>query len=84
MAAAPVVMLANGITISRVAPHASRRVEGQWGGAGGTSIEEVHRLFARRMVANAIKVFPSVLQTLARFFAAPRAQSLLVARKDAL
>ena len=42
MAAAPVVMLANGITISRVAPHASRRVEGQWGGAGGASIEEEH------------------------------------------
>ena len=42
MAAAPVVMLASGITISRVAPHASRRVEGQWGGAGGASIEEEH------------------------------------------
>ena len=42
VAAAPVVMLASGITISRVAPHASRRVEGQWGGAGGASIEEEH------------------------------------------
>ena len=34
----------SGITISRVAPHASRRVEGQWGGAGGASVEEIHAL----------------------------------------
>ena len=39
VAAAPVVMLASGITISREASHASRRVVGQWGGAGGAVCE---------------------------------------------
>ena len=40
MAAAPVVMLASGITISQLTAHASRRVEGQRGGAGGAFCED--------------------------------------------
>ena len=40
VAAAPVVMLASGITISCMAPNASRRVVGQWGGAGGAVCED--------------------------------------------
>ena len=42
--AAPVVVLAGGVAISRFAPHTSRRVVGQWGGAGG-AINEEHRFF---------------------------------------
>ena len=48
VAAAPVVMLASGITISRVAPHASRRVVGQWGGAGSAINEDHFALAGRR------------------------------------
>ena len=40
VAAAPVVMLASGITISCMASNTSRRVVGQWGGAGGASGED--------------------------------------------
>ena len=40
VAAAPVVMLARGITISCVTAYASRRVGGQWGGGGGASCED--------------------------------------------
>jgi len=40
VAAAPVVVLASGIAVSRFAPHASRGVVGQWGGAGGAVYEE--------------------------------------------
>jgi hypothetical protein len=40
VAAAPVVMLASCITISRVASNTSRRVVGQWGGAGGAVCED--------------------------------------------
>jgi hypothetical protein len=35
VAAAPVVVLASRVTISRFAPHTSRGVVGQWRGAGG-------------------------------------------------
>jgi len=40
VAAAPVVMLASGIAVSCATAHASRRVVGQWGGAGGAVYEE--------------------------------------------
>ena len=40
VAAAPVVVLASGMTISCVAPNASRCVVGQWGGAGGAICED--------------------------------------------
>ena len=40
VAAAPVVVLAGRATISHLAPHASRRVVGQWGGAGGAICED--------------------------------------------
>ena len=40
VAAAPVVMLASGITIARLTSNASRRVVGQWGGAGGAICED--------------------------------------------
>jgi hypothetical protein len=40
VAAAPVVMLAIGITISRPTSNTSRRVVGQWGGAGGAFCED--------------------------------------------
>jgi hypothetical protein len=48
VAAAPVVMLASGITIASVTSNASRRVVGQWGGAGGASCED-HFALARRL-----------------------------------
>ena len=40
VAAAPVVMLASGVTIARPTPYTSRRVVGQWGGAGGAICED--------------------------------------------
>ena len=40
VAAAPVVMLASLIAVSRVASNTTRRVEGQRGGAGGASCED--------------------------------------------
>jgi hypothetical protein len=40
VAAAPVVMLASGITVSDLTSNASRRVVGQWGGAGGAICED--------------------------------------------
>ena len=40
VAAAPVVMLASGVTIASLASYASRRVVGQWGGAGGAICED--------------------------------------------
>ena len=39
-AAAPVLLLTTMTTISQLTPHASRRVVGQWGGAGGAIYEE--------------------------------------------
>jgi hypothetical protein len=38
--AAPVVVLASGITISGFAPHTTRGVVDQWGGAGGAGCED--------------------------------------------
>jgi hypothetical protein len=38
--AAPVVVLACGVAVSRFAPHASRRVVGQWRGAGGAGCDD--------------------------------------------
>ena len=40
VAAAPVVMLASLIAVSRVASNAPRRGVGQWGGAGGAICED--------------------------------------------
>jgi hypothetical protein len=40
VAAAPVVMLASGVTIAQLTSNASRRVVGQWGGAGGACGED--------------------------------------------
>ena len=40
VAAAPVVMLASRVTIAHFTAHASRRVVGQWGGAGGAVYED--------------------------------------------
>ena len=40
VAAAPVVMLASGITIANFTPNTPRRVVGQWGGAGGAICED--------------------------------------------
>jgi hypothetical protein len=38
--AASVVVLAGRVTISRFAPHTSRGVVGQWGGAGGAGCQD--------------------------------------------
>jgi hypothetical protein len=46
VAAAPVVMLASFVAVSCVTSNASRRVVGQWGGAGGASCED-HFAFLR-------------------------------------
>ena len=40
VAAAPVVMLASGITIASLTSNTSRRGVGQWGGAGGAVCED--------------------------------------------
>ena len=40
VAAAPVVMLASLVAVSHVTSHASRRVVGQWRGAGGACCED--------------------------------------------
>ena len=40
VAAAPVVMLASFVAVSRVASNTSRRGVGQWGGAGGAVCED--------------------------------------------
>ncbi len=40
VAAAPVVVLARRVTIANFTAHASRRVVGQWGGAGGACCED--------------------------------------------
>ena len=40
VAAAPVVVLASFVAISHMAPYASRRGVGQWGGAGGAICED--------------------------------------------
>ena len=40
VAAAPVVMLASFVAVSRLASNATRRVVGQWGGAGGAVCED--------------------------------------------
>ena len=53
VAAAPVVMLASGVAIARPASNASRRVEGQWGGAGGAVCEEHFGLAVSKWVAAA-------------------------------
>ena len=48
VAAAPVVMLASGVTIARPTSNTSRRVVGQWGGAGGAVCED-HLALAGRL-----------------------------------
>jgi len=46
VAAAPVVMLASFVAVSRLASNTSRRVVGQWSGAGGACCED-HLAFLR-------------------------------------
>ena len=53
VAAAPVVMLASGITIASVTSNASRRVVGQWGGAGGAVCEDHFALARYRCLSRA-------------------------------
>jgi hypothetical protein len=62
VAAAPVVMLASCITISRPASNAPRRVVGQWGGAGGAICED-HFCLARAFCAAAFVIFAKNKQT---------------------
>ena len=52
VAAAPVVVLASGTTISRLTSNASRRVVGQWRGAGGASCED-HLAFCGELLCAA-------------------------------
>ena len=40
VAAAPVVMLASGVAVAQFTSNTSRRVVGQWGGAGGAICED--------------------------------------------
>ena len=49
VAAAPVVMLASFVAVSRVASNTTRRVVGQWGGAGGATCEDHGRSGGRRL-----------------------------------
>ena len=46
VAAAPVVMLASGVAVAQFTSNTSRRVVGQWGGAGGAFCED-HFAFLR-------------------------------------
>ena len=55
VAAAPVVMLASFVAVSRVASNTSRRVVGQWGGAGGAICEDHFAL------AGSVRVAPSAI-----------------------
>jgi hypothetical protein len=48
VAAAPVVMLASFVTVSYLTAHTTRRVVGQWGGAGGACCEDHFWLGVRR------------------------------------
>merc|ERR1719476_50410 len=48
VAAAPVVMLASFVAVSRLASNTSRRSVGQWGGAGGAICED-HLALAGRL-----------------------------------
>ena len=56
VAAAPVVMLASFVAVSGMASNASRRVVGQWGGAGGAICEDHIALAGRLCVARASRV----------------------------
>ena len=53
LAAAPVVMLASFVAVSRVASNTSRGVVGQWGGAGGAICEDHFALAGNVRVAAA-------------------------------
>ena len=53
VAAAPVVMLASLIAVSRVASNAPRRGVGQWGGAGGACCED-HLAFSGELLGFAV------------------------------
>ena len=53
VAAAPVVMLASGVAIASVTSNTSRRVVGQWGGAGGAICEDHFALAGSVRVAAA-------------------------------
>ena len=61
VAAAPVVMLTCRVTIPRPASNTSRRVVGQWGGAGGACCED-HLVFCGELWGyRASRVFDSEL-----------------------
>ena len=47
VAAAPVVMLASFVAVPQLTSNATRRVVGQWGGAGGAGCED-HFVWIRR------------------------------------
>ncbi len=47
VAAAPVVVLASFVAVPQFTPNASRRVVGQWGGAGGAVCEDHFALAGR-------------------------------------
>ena len=49
VAAAPVVVLARRVTVPQLTSNATRRVVGQWGGAGGAICED-HFAFLRRVI----------------------------------
>ena len=53
VAAAPVVMLASFVAVSQMASNTSRRVVGQWGGAGGACCENHFSLAGSVWVAAA-------------------------------
>ena len=55
VAAAPVVMLASGVAVAQMTSNASRRVVGQWGGAGGACCED-HFGLVRRFASFARRV----------------------------
>ena len=67
VAAAPVVMLASFVAVSGAASNASRRVVGQWGGAGGAGCEDHFCLAAGRWASFARRLlwgsFPSTLHS---------------------
>ena len=66
VAAAPVVHLASFVTISCLTPYASRRVVGQWRGAGGAICED-HFALVWRMKVRASACFEGVFLLLVSY-----------------
>ena len=80
VAAAPVVHLASFVTISCVTSNTTRRVVGQWGGAGGASCED-HFAFAMvcRRVALSLMLFAGIASVLQAASSAALRSSLSLA-----